>query len=203
VSNYQLNDLSDFELSNLNAEHVTYRGRSALQLTQKDMDSNEECIAILRDSTFKNGMIETEIAGLPREGAFEGARGFVGIAFHVTSNGNQFEYFFIRPTNGRADDQLRRNHSTQYCSHPDYPWFRLREESPGMYESYTDLVVGEWTRIKIVVSGIRVELYVNGAEQPCLIVNDLKLGETEGQIALWVGGGTEAYFSELKVTPMK
>jgi hypothetical protein len=73
VSNYQLNDLSDFELSNLNAEHVTYRGRSALRLTQKDMDSNEECIAILRDSTFKNGMIETEIAGLPREGAFEGS----------------------------------------------------------------------------------------------------------------------------------
>jgi hypothetical protein len=148
-------------------------------------------------------MIETEIAGLPRSGAFEEARGFVGIAFHVTSNGNQFEYFFIRPTNGRADDQLRRNHSTQYCSHPEYPWFRLRDESPGVYESYTDLVVGEWTRIKIVVSGVRAELYVNGTEQPCLIVNDLKLGETEGQIALWVGGGTEAYFSELKVTPMK
>ena len=40
---------------------------------------------------------------------------------------------------------------------------------------------------------------VNGADQRCLIVNDLKLGETYGQVALWTGGNTEAYFSILKV----
>jgi hypothetical protein len=203
VNSYQLDTLSDLELINLNAEHVTCRARSALRLTQKDMNSERKCIAILRGSTFKNGVLETEIAGLPRERAFEGARGFVGIAFHVRSQGRQFEYLFIRPTNGRADDQLRRNHSMQYCSRPDHPWFRLPEESPGVNESYTDLVVDEWTRIKIVVSGVHAELYVNGAEQPCLIVNDLKLGETQGQIALWVGGGTEAHFSELMVMPFE
>ena len=114
-------------------------------------------------------------------------------------NGGQFEYIFIRPANGRADDQLRRNHSTQYCSHPDYPWFRLRDENPGVYESYTDLVIGEWTRIKIVATGVQAKLYVNNADQPCLIINDLKLGESQGQIALWVGSGTEAYFSNLDI----
>jgi hypothetical protein len=203
IQTFQLNDPSQLELINLNAEVVTHRGRHALRLTQQDMNSEQECIAILQNSNFKNGVIETEIAGNPRADAFTGACGFVGIAFHVQSNGGQFEYFFIRPTNGRADDQLRRNHSTQYCSHPDYPWFRLREENPGVYESYTDLVVGEWTRIKIVVSGTRAQLYVNGADQPCLIVNDLKLGKVQGQIALWVGGGTEAYFSELTITPLE
>jgi hypothetical protein len=80
-------------------------------------------------------------------------------------------------------------------SHPDYPWFRLREESPGVYESYVDLAPAAWTAVKIVVSGIRAFLYVDGAEQPCLVVNDLKLGHTRGQIALWIGGGTEAYFA--------
>jgi hypothetical protein len=60
-------------------------------------------------------------------------------------------------------------------------------------------VPGAWTPIKIVVSGAKAQLYVNGAEQPCLIVNDLKLGETQGQIALWIGGGTEAYFSKVTV----
>ena len=69
-----------------------------------------------------------------------------------------------------------------------------------MYESYTGLVAGEWTRIKIIVSGFRAQMYVNGAEQPCLIVNDLKLGEMQGRIALWVGSGTEAYFSGISVT---
>jgi hypothetical protein len=117
----------------------------------------------------------------------------------VQPHGSHFECFYLRPTNGRANDQLRRNHSTQYISHPDFPWYRLREETPGVYESYTDLVPGAWTPIRIVVSGIQAQLYVNGAEQPCLVVNDLKLGETQGQIALWIGAGTEAYFSTVVV----
>jgi hypothetical protein len=127
-------------------------------------------------------------------------RGFVGIAFRVQPDGAAFECFYLRPTNGRANDQLRRNHATQYISHPDEPWHKLREEHPGVYESYADMLPGEWTKIKIVVSGASAQLYVGGAEQPCLIVNDLKLGETSGAIALWIGFGTEAHFSEIRVS---
>lgn len=43
-------------------------------------------------------------------------------------------------------------------------------------------------------------LYVNGAQQPCLVVNDLKQGEGSGAIALWIGSGTEAYFSGVTIT---
>jgi len=50
------------------------------------------------------------------------------------------------------------------------------------------------------VNGLKATAYVNGAEQPCLIVNDLKLGETHGQVALWTGSDTEAYFSNLKIS---
>ena len=53
-----------------------------------------------------------------------------------------------------------------------------------------------------MVKGLRAELFVNNAEQPCLIVNDLKLGKVEGQLALWIGFGTEAHFSDIKVTPI-
>jgi len=200
---FPLDSLSELELINIKAELATYRGRSALRLIEQDMASDEQSIAILPDSNFKDGVIETEIAGSPRADAPADMRGFVGIAFRVQPNGTHFEYFFIRPSNGRADDQLRRNHSTQYSSHPDHPWYKLREENPGVYESYTDLMPGEWTKIKIVVSGSRAQLYVNGAEQPCLIVNDLKLGETKGQIALWIGAGTEAHFSTVIVKPLE
>ncbi len=151
-------------------------------------------------SDFRDGVIETEVVGTLRPDAPPQMRGFVGVAFRVQPDGAQFEYFFLRPTNARADDQLRRNHSTQYAAHPDYPWYRLREEAPGVYESYTDLVPGAWTKMKIVVAGVRAQLYVNGAEQPCLIVNDLKLGESAGQIALWIGVGTEAHFAEVTIS---
>ena len=145
-------------------------------------------------------MIEVEVAGKPRAGATSDARGFVGIAFRVAADPSKYECFYIRPTNGRADDQLRRNHSTQYISMPDYPWFRLRKESPGQYESYVDVVPGEWTKIKVEVDGAKARLYVNDSPQPVLIVNDLKLGGSKGSVALWIGLGTEAYFTKLQIS---
>jgi hypothetical protein len=54
--------------------------------------------------------------------------------------------------------------------------------------------------MKIAVAGTKARLYVNGATQPCLIVNDLKLGEARGQIGLWAYIATDAYFSNLQVT---
>jgi hypothetical protein len=199
VRTFQLNSLSELELQHVEAELVTYRGRHAVRLVEQGEPASDLAIAILSGSDFEDGVIEAEIAGAPRKDAPQDMRGFVGIAFRVQPHGSRFECFFLRPTNGRAGDQLRRNHSTQYISYPDFPWYRLREQAPGVYESYTDLVPGAWTPIRIVVLGIQAQLYVNGAEQPCLVVNDLKLGETQGQIALWIGAGTEAYFSTVVV----
>lgn len=197
VRTFSLHSLAELERIHVEAEQVLYRGRQAVRLVEQ---GEPDCaIAILSGSDFRDGVIETEVAGLPRKDAPRDMRGFVGIAFRVQPHGSKFECFFLRPTNGRADDQVRRNHSTQYISYPDHPWYRLRQEFPGTYESYTDLIPGAWTPVKIVVSGRRAKLYVNHAEQPCLIVNDLKLGETQGQIALWIGAGTEAYFSSLEI----
>lgn len=183
---------------------TTYKGRRAVRINE-DFESRSRIgseIALVKGTDFANGTIEADVSGAPAAGADAGARGFVGIAFRVKAEGSKYECFYVRPTNGRADDQLRRNHSTQYISSPDYPWERLRKENPGVYESYVDLEPGVWTNIKIVVDGVHAQLYVNGASQPSLIVNDLKLGESQGQIALWIGDGTEAYFSNLKITPV-
>jgi hypothetical protein len=180
---------------------VTYRGHRALHLVHSpDHEGTDDAIiAILGGSDFSNGIIEADVAGAPRSGAPEDSRGFIGISFHVQPHASRFETIYLRPTNGRADDQGRRNHSVQYTSDPDYPWYRLRQENPGVYESYVDLEAGAWTRMKIVVSGTMARLYVNGATQPCLIVKDLKMGEASGKIALWAHWTTDAYFSNLRV----
>src|SRR5678816_4251603 len=72
------------------------------------------------------------------------ARGFIGIAFRINDSNTKYESFYIRPTNGRADDQVRRNHSVQYYSYPDYKFDRLRKESPERYESYADMALNQW-----------------------------------------------------------
>jgi hypothetical protein len=184
---------------NASIAQTTFKGRSAVQVVAAPDAPNAASYAVVKDASFQNGTIEVELAGQPAAGAGTGARGFIGIAFRLQSNG-AYEYIYLRPTNGRADDQVRRNHSTQYSSHPDFDFARARKEAPEKYESYVDLEPGVWTRFKIVVEGRTARLYVHGAEQPCLIVNDLKLEPGSGGVALWVGPGTEGYFSNLKIT---
>ncbi|HKW97118.1 MAG TPA: hypothetical protein VJN43_05250 [Bryobacteraceae bacterium] len=184
---------------NVSVTETNFKGRSAVRVIAAPDAPNATSYALLKDVSFRDGAIEVDLAGQPAAGAFTGARGFIGIAFRVQSDG-RYEYIYLRPTNGRADDQVRRNHSTQYSSYPDFDYARFRRESPEKYESYADLQPGVWTKYKIEVEGRKARLYVNGAEQPCLVVNDLKLDRPEGGVALWVGPGTEGYFSNLKIT---
>jgi hypothetical protein len=195
-----LDSLSGLELVDAKAEVLNYRGRPAVHLIPlPNQPKDYSMLAIVSGTDFKDGTIEIDVAGSPRKDADPTDRGFIGLAFRAQERGGRAEYFYLRPTNGRSDDQLRRNHSVQYVSTPDFPWQRLRKENPGVYESYADLEAGAWTKMKIAVSGTKAQLYVNAADQPCLIVNDLKLGETHGQIALWAYGTTDAYFSNLTV----
>ena len=195
--------LEKLELHNVKAEPVKYLGRGAMRITDAGAEGLDDAgrLAIVPGSSFQDGTIEVTLTGDTLPNAGEGARGFVGIAFRVSEGGSHFECFYLRPKNGRSEDQLQRNHSTQYISVPGFPWNKLRAETPGKYESYVDLIPGQWTQLKIQVTGARARLYVNGAEQPVLVVNDLKQPPMSGAIALWVGPGTLAHFAELKVVP--
>jgi len=184
---------------NVSIAQTNYKGRSALQIMATPGAANASSYAVVKDAVFRDGTIEVDLAGQPAAGAGDFARGFIGIAFRLEGDG-KYEYIYLRPTNGRADDQVRRNHSTQYSSYPDFDFARSRQEAPGRYESYVDLQPGVWTKYKIEVERRKARLYVNGAEQPCLIVDDMKLEPKEGGVALWVGPGTEGYFSNLKIT---
>ncbi len=184
---------------NVSIAGTNYNGRSAIQVIAAPEAQNAASYAVVKDVSFRDGTIEVDLAGRPAAGTGNGARGFIGIAFRLQADG-AYEYIYLRPTNGRADDQVRRNHSTQYSSHPDFDFARSRQESPEKYESYVDLEPGVWTRYKIEVAGRTARLYVHGAQQPCLIVNDLKREPQRGGVALWVGPGTEGYFSNLTIT---
>jgi hypothetical protein len=150
---------------------------------------------------FKDGSIEVKVLSRLLKTAPASSRGFIGVAFHIDSVNSRFEGIYLRPTNGRAEDQLRRNHSIQYFSYPDYDFDRLRKEAAGVYESYADMGLNEWITMRIEVQGKQAKLFLNDNKQPSLIVNDLKLGDNvSGAIGLWVDIGTEGYFKDLKIT---
>ena len=198
-----LDAMDQLKLVNVKAEPVNFKGRKALRVSDAAAagTGDEGRLVILPKTEFQDGIIEVDLAGEPGPGAGEGARGFVGIAFRVAADASRFECFYLRPTNGRAEDQVRRNHSAQYISNPGFPWHLLRKEFPEKYETYVDLVAGEWTKVKIEVRGEKARLYVNGVEQPTMLVNDLKQKQSKGAIALWIGTGTVAHFANVRISP--
>ena len=163
-------------------------------------ESDQPTFTKLTGVDFKNGTIELKVLSRLLPNAPDYARGFIGIAFRIDNNNSKFESIYIRPTNGRADIQLRRNHSIQYFSFPDYSFERLRKEAPGVYESYADMGLNEWIKLKIIIKDRQAKLFINDNKQPSLIVNDLKHGsDLSGSIGFWVDIGTEGYFSDLKL----
>ena len=203
---FPLEFATGLQLHNVTAEPATLDGKKGLKLALApgavSGQPGEEQLAALVGVEFSNGVIEAEIAGAPAPNAPPGARGFVGIAFRLQADMKTYDAFYLRPTNGRADDQERRNHAVQYIAHPDWPWDRLRKETPSRYEAYVDLLPGTWTKVKIEVRGERARLYVHDNEQPTLIVNDLKSGASaKGGVALWLDQGTVAHFRNLTLRP--
>ena len=195
-------DKNKLEAINSSMSIEKFMGKEVVKVIKDSTVSGSDLptFAKLKGIEFKNGTIEIKVLSrlVPNAPAF--ARGFIGIAFRISDSNSKFECIYIRPTNGRANDQIRRNHSIQYFSYPDYTFDRLRKEAPEMYESYADMGLNEWIKLKIVIKDLQAKLFINDNKQPSLIVNDLKHGaNSSGAIAFWVDSGTEGYFSDLKI----
>ena len=195
-------EATNFHPVNTFINSAVVEGIDTIRVTKdpKIIAVDEATFAKFIESDFKNGIIEVKVLSKLLENAPDFARGFIGIAFRIDEHNSRFECMYIRPTNGRADDQLRRNRSTQYFSYPDFKFDRLREEAPGKYESYADMGLNEWIQIKVEVKDEQAKLYLDDGEYPVLVVNDLKHGaNAAGGVGLWVDVGTEGYFAELRI----
>src|SRR5690349_13571368 len=83
-------------------------------------ESDEPTFVKIKGINFKNGTIELKVLSKLLPNAPDFARGFIGVAFRINDNNTKFESIYIRPVNARVEDQVRRNHSIQYYSYPDY-----------------------------------------------------------------------------------
>lgn len=191
------------EPSNVFVSLEKLMGKDVVKVTKnpalKEVD--QPTFVKIKGTNFQNGTIEVSVLSRLLPDADQLARGFIGVAFRINEDNTKFESIYVRPTNARADDQVRRNHSIQYFSFPDFPFMKTRKETPEKYESYTDMALNEWIKIKITVKDTKAQLFINDAAQPSLIVNDLKHGvDSSGAIGLWVDVGTEGYFADLKIS---
>src|SRR5262245_22493053 len=88
---------------NVSITSTDYQGRGAVRVVAAPDAANATAYAVVQNVSFRDGTIEVDLAGQPAAGAAGGARGFIGIAFRLQGDGS-YEYIYLRPTNGRADD---------------------------------------------------------------------------------------------------
>lgn len=178
-------------------------GKEAVKVIKDTMvkEVDEPTFARLQGIEFTNGTIEVKVLSRLLPDAPELARGFIGVAFRINDSSTRYESIYVRPLNARVNDQVRRNHTIQYYSYPNYKFDTLRKMAPEQYESYTDMEMNTWITLRIEVKDASAKLFINNSLQPSLVVNDLKCGAgASGGVALWVEVGTEGYFSNLKIT---
>lgn len=200
----------EFELKNVNASIVKLNGEKVLKIDRdltalpfdaKNMVStvDEPTFAKLSDVNFENGIIEVKLLSRLLTTAPDFACGFIGIAFMINDDNTGFQSIYLRPTNGRSENQFRRNHTVQYFSYPNFKFDRLRKEFPETYETYADVGLNEWISLRIEIKNRKAILYINNQKHASFVVNELKGTVGSGAIGLWVDIGTEGYFKDLKV----
>ena len=169
-------DTSAWSISAAQWRVEPYRARSALLL--------RDGAAWLRGSRFQNGTIEFDIA-------FSEVSGFPGIAFRAATH-DDYELFYLRANlSGQP-------HATQYTPvlHGLYAW-QIYVGSP--WEARARWTYDRWMHVKLVVSGARAELYVDG-DSAVQVIPRLRGPESAGEIGVLAGPGS-ARFANFVVRP--
>ena len=149
-------------------------------------------LAVLKQIAFETGTIELEILGENNPG-----RSFIGLAFNIQDE-ETFEAIYFRPFNFVATEQSRKDHMVQYVNHPEYTWYKLREERTMEFENEIPAPPDpdDWSKATIKVTEKNVEVYLDTSKEPVLKVERLSSNKSE-KIGLWVGNGSSGRFRNL------
>src|ERR1035438_2240141 len=162
-----------------NVEFLKHNGSDALELKPGDNTAT----ATPLDLSFRNGTIEFDVDKPWSMGT--------GIAFRREKDKSEnFEYFYLRPQANCAEAVDCIQYAPQ--THGVLLWDVLPQ-----YQSPAPLREGEWNHVKLVVSGQRMNIFVNGAKSPTLKIGRLEGDSQEGGLSL-AGPG---FFANLIVTP--
>jgi len=154
--------------------------------------SQKTALLWLNNMDLKNGIIELDIKGKEPEG-----QSFLGIAFHASDN-DTYDAIYFRPFNFMSPE--RKEYAVQYINIPGNDWDVLREKHPGKYENdiHPASDPNDWFHAKIVINYPDIKVYVNGAEEPTLEVEQISK-RTNGKFGLWLDS-EDGWFKNITIT---
>jgi hypothetical protein len=157
-----------------------YLGRKCIAL--------EGGAAIVKDFEMRDGVIDADVATSAK-------RGFFGFDFRIDTGGANYEEVYLRPHKSGLPDAM------QYT--PVLGGGRNWQiyNGPG-FTGAVDIPKDTWFHLRLVVTGAQAKLYVKDMTTPALVMDDLKSGVQQGQVALYVVTGATYYSNfEVRTTP--
>jgi len=151
-------------------------------------------LAVLENHSFNSGTILFDIKGENRPGG-----SFVGIAFNI-ENDTIYEAIYFRPFNFESPEKIRREHSIQYVSSPEYFWRKLREENTGEFEAeyFDPPSPDDWFSISLTVETDKV--IVKDADSGKLLMQSRRLAKpSSDKIGFWVGYNSVGSFRNFRI----
>ena len=170
-------DASRWELEG-KAKIVEHQGRPSIFL--------DGGAATLKGFEMRDAVIDVDVLT-------PASRGFFGIQFRVAGDGRAAEWVYLRQHKSGLPDAM------QYTPVLGTGLNWQLYNGPG-FTGAVDIPKDAWFHLRLEVSGAQAKLFVKDMEKPALVMEDLKTGLREGQVALAVLIG-ETYFSNFQIRP--
>jgi len=144
--------------------------------------------AVVKDFAMRDGVVDVDVAT-------PAVRGFFGIQFRIANEGADAEWVYLRQHKTGLPDAL------QYTPvlHTGANWQLYN--GPG-FTGAVDIPRNEWFHLRLEVAGAQAKLYVKDMTTPALVMDDLKSGVQQGELALYVLTGATCFANfEVRTTP--
>ena len=168
--------------------NLAYKTETSTKAGRKIMHvvGNERTMVFLPDAGFRDGTIECDLA----------VKSSGGIAFRTAEDGSDAELVQFRLVNTKKD---RNKKLLLYSCHKNWRtgWRELRAKDPGKYDADVKLAKDKWFRLKLVVEGRRLDVFLDKAEEPVLTIEKMLGKREEGGIGLY---GEDAQFANIAIS---
>ena len=165
-----------WQFSDQHAAFVQYQGRPSIKVFDRAK-------VVFTGETFHNGVIEFDIR-------IREKRGFPGVHFRENGKGNS-EVFYLRP------DASGTTSANQYT--PSFnDVFAWQLYTGGRYGAAVNYRYDDWNRVKLVISGKKMDVYIN-SRQPVLHIDNLAHGDIAGGIS-FQGSLDDYYLSNISIS---
>ncbi len=160
---------------------ITARITKQEKFMEKDSLFLQGGIAFIKDSNFKNGIIEYDVN-------FENRRGFNGAVWRLQDLENYEEFYMRAHQSGNPD-------ANQYT--PIFNglagWQLYHGDGYGAAVKYK---FNKWMHVKIIVSGKRGEIYIDDMKKPVLVINEMKRELKAGKVGIKVNNFAPAHIAD-------